>query len=250
VNTHPSDVLREALSSVEPYPPGVLPITEVIRGRSFFPGGRGVWYAKSQDEDPRFPLGGIMVLGHYFYSYDGYRQILKRSKDARVDPSDASVWKGLQVFFDDGLDPKDCFFTNFFMGLSEGCSNEGAFPGSRSPAFVQRCQNFLSLQLSTQKPRVLLVLGRHIRPFLCPMAPSLGPWNAARSFKYIDAAQVAVLHDIAVSDCDCPPFSVVALVHPGRRSGTVGRRQFGSVFGNSAELAMVRAALAHERHRA
>ena len=248
---NPTDVLRARLRSVAPYPNGIVPVPEVIPGTSFFPGGRGLWYEESVDEDPRFPVGGIMVLAQDFYCEAGYRKILERGKAGNAHPSDANTWKGLRPFLDAvPVDPRDCFFTNFFMGLRRDDGKEGLFPGAGNRPFVRRCQAFLRFQLATQNPRIVLVLGRHILPFIAELSRKLAFWGKAKTYKELDASQLPLVHDVSVANCDCPPFSAVALVHPSRRFGTVRGRLFGGASGDAAELGMVRAAIERLTSRA
>lgn len=43
---------------------GVAPLWTRIAGFSFFPGGAGLGEAKADEPLPRFPTGGVMILGH------------------------------------------------------------------------------------------------------------------------------------------------------------------------------------------
>ena len=58
-NEHPSQRLRSTMEGVAPYPKGVLPVPEPIRGTAFFPGGKGLYEEKGT---PPFPVGKTMVL--------------------------------------------------------------------------------------------------------------------------------------------------------------------------------------------
>lgn len=247
----PADTLRKALSTVEPYPYNVKAVPAILEGTHFFPGGRGVWFADSMRENPRFPTNGVMVLGHNYYSLDGFLKVQAMGNADNSHRFRAKTWKGLQPFFRNGLNPADCFFTNFFMGLGIG-DPEGRFPGADDFAYVARCQDFLRLQIMLQRPSVMLVLGSPIREFLPGVAAQFGAWrrgNSPRPFSSIDAEGIAILRGVSVRGHEEVKFTAVALVHPSRREGNVGRRRFGDHVGEAAEYEMVRMALSDSNER-
>ena len=65
---------------VEPYPKGVVPVPERLPGTAFFPGAAGLWAFDPDAPLPPMPVGGVMVLGHDFYSEAGYRRFLAKRR--------------------------------------------------------------------------------------------------------------------------------------------------------------------------
>lgn len=239
---HPVEALFERLPQVEPYPPGVLPVPERLPGTAFFPGGTGLWRPEgSPDGDPPpMPLGGVMVLGHDFYSEAGYRRFLANRGGSTKGPT----WRNLLALLARvGVAPEGCFFTNAYMGLRAGPRNTGRFPGASDRGFVDRCRGFLLEQLAAQRPRLLLTLGSHVPAFVAPLSPDLGAWAGAKSLSGLDAAGVPVIARAAFDGLPGLTSSVVALTHPSLRPASVWRRRYGGLAGDAAEVAMLEAAL-------
>ncbi len=76
------------------------------------------------------PVGGVMVLGHDFYSEAGFRRFAKRGESTK-----GPTWRNLLALLARvGIGPERCFFTNAYMGLRAGSRNTGRFPGRETPA--------------------------------------------------------------------------------------------------------------------
>jgi len=247
--THPVDALFAALPEVEPYPSGVVSVRARIPGTAFFPGGAGLWGARSGEPLPLMPMGDVMVLGHDFHSEEGFARSLAQGTEVPTSPSDAAcrippTWQALLALLQAvELAAERCFFTNAYMVLRQGAGTTGRFPGSRDPGFVARCQRFFLRQLAAQRPRVILTLGTWVPSFLAPLAPTLSGWRTARSMAALDAAGPLV-HDVAFVP-EVAPCTVAALTHPSLRGPNVGRRRYATLAGDDAERALIRAALAH-----
>lgn len=174
-----------------------------------------------------------MVLGHDFHSEHGYRKSLKAGSESAQLPT----WRNLLALMSDaGIDKGETFFTNAFMGLRQGPATTGPFPGRNDEAFVARCQRFLRAQLATQRPRLILTLGRWVPRLLAPLSADLDSWSNANTFAEIDVAPVhkGVRFPSAVRSV------VVALVHPSFRHLAVRHRRYKRLQGDRAELAMLR----------
>src|SRR5687768_3782054 len=101
------ETLKSYVSTIGPYPNGVIQIRKPIEGRAFFPGGDGLW---SDDNDRVWPLGKVMVLGHNFDSESSY----EASISAGHEPMKSPTWSNLiGVLNSVPIKPQDCFFTNF-----------------------------------------------------------------------------------------------------------------------------------------
>ncbi|PYS46692.1 MAG: hypothetical protein DMG13_29440 [Acidobacteria bacterium] len=135
---HPVDLLWRALLGVAPYPPGVEPVSERIRGTAFFPGGHGLWMPDPMIGPPDMPIGKVMVVGQDFHSLRNYKESLSLGCSIRN-----ATWRNLLPLLKAaGIRPNDCFFTNAYMGVRSDERSTGRFPGSRDDAFTKRCHRF------------------------------------------------------------------------------------------------------------
>ena len=237
---HPVERLFEGLRNVEPYPQGVVTVPERLPGTAFFPGGTGLWHPKPEGPPPPLPTGGVMVLGHDFYSEAGYRRFLANRGESTRGPT----WRNLLALLARvGVQPERCFFTNAYMGLRAGSENTGRFPGSRDPGFVERCRAFLGEQLRAQRPRLILTLGSHVPAVLAPLSEDLAPWLKATSLKALDEAGCPLIPAARFPSVPGLEATVAALVHPSIRWASVLRRRYGNLEGDAAEAAILKDAL-------
>lgn len=237
---HPARRLWQRHEPPGGYPSGVVPVPEPIPGRAFFPGGYGLWEATPGGSLPTFPTRGVMVLGHDFHSEAGYRESLRLGAERETMPT----WRNLLALLGDvGIAPRQCFFTNLFMGLRAGTATTGAFPGAADAAFVAHCQRFLLDQLSEQRPALLLTLGVHVPPVVGTLSPELSEWAIGRGLKHLDAVGAA-RRDVTFPGIDGLTTVAVALTHPSLRHASVRHRRFGGLAGHAAEVQMLRAAVA------
>ena len=59
------------------------------------------------------------------------------------------TWQNLyKLLATAGVDPRECFFTNAYVGLKEGDDPTGRFPGSGDAAFRRWCAGFLPDQVA------------------------------------------------------------------------------------------------------
>lgn len=235
---HPVSLLFESLRTVEPYPRGVVPVPERLPGTAFFPGGMGLWH--TQDVPPPMPVGGVMVLGHDFYSEAGFRRFAAKRGESTRGPT----WRNLLALLERvGVGPERCFFTNAYMGLREGSQNTGRFPGARDPGFVERCRAFLGKQIRAQEPRLILTLGSHVPAVLAPLSKDLAPWLGSASLKALDEAGCQLIPGARFPPVPGCKVTVAALVHPSIRWASVLRRRYAGLEGDAAEVAILKDAL-------
>ena len=212
---------------------------ERLPGTAFFPGGMGLWHPAGGDPSP-MPVGGMMVLGHDFYSEAGYRRFLANRGESTRGPT----WRNLLALLDRaGIGPERCFFTNAYMGLRAGSQNTGRFPGARDPGFVGRCRAFLAEQIQAQEPRLILTLGSHVPAVLAPLSEDLAPWLKASSLKALDEAGCPLIRDARFPSVPHLGVTVAALVHPSIRWASVLRRRYAGLTGDAAELTLLREAV-------
>ena len=173
------------LTQVEPYPPGVLRIPDAGAGRpllpgiAFFPGGTGLWMADFVSQPSVFPVAGVMIIAKDFDSETAYHNTLSLMQQGTCDPCKRNKTWGTLIRFLKRFEiaPKACFFTNCFMGLRAGDKATGRFPGAGDARFVNRCREFMEVQLKTQKPRLVLTLGIEVPSRLAALSAScrVGP---------------------------------------------------------------------------
>jgi len=240
-NYHPVERLFAKMESVAPYPAGVVEVPDRIRGTAFFPGGAGLWQTGMQL--PPMPVGGLMVLGHNFDSLAGFKRSLAHAGENLRGPT----WRNLLQLLDEvGISPERCFFTNVYMGLIDGPSAVGRFPGASEAAFVERCLRFLGEQITVVQPALILTLGNEVIPLLARLTPDLLPWREHPTLVALDAVDSGLLHPVHFSRAD-HPVAVVALTHPAMRHLNVGRRTYRTFHGHEAEKTLIRDALALTR---
>lgn len=237
---HPIETLFEDLRHIGPFPIGVVPVPDRIQGIAFFPGGAGLWGAKPGRPLPPMPIGGVMVLGHNFDSVAGFQHSLLHEGENLNGPT----WRAVLDLIDRaGIPREQCFFTNAYMGLIDGRSAVGKFPGASDAGFVRRCQDFLVKQISVQQPKVILTLGKEVLPLLAAISPELhAKWAKVRTLVAADRLHAALIHPCHFSGAQ-HPIAVVALTHPAFRHLNIARRHYADQSGDAAEVALIRDAL-------
>lgn len=241
-DVHPAELLWQRHREVEPYPPGVWSINGMIPGTAFAPGGAGLVRPKPDRRLPDWPAGGVMVLGHNFDSAYGY----ERSFEAGEESERGATWRRLRkLLHAAAVELEACYFTNAFAGVIAGESSVGEFPGARDAAFTDRCLSFLCTQLSVQRPRAMVVLGRHVPPLLARLSPDLTDWAEPRTLAALDRAGRSLVHDVRFPHDPAIRASMAVVAHPSFAHVNQKTRSYGGATGAEAEVALVRAALAH-----
>ena len=236
---HPVEDLFSRAKDLD-YPDGLAPVPEMIQGTAFFPGGAGLWRERLGGCLPEMPYGKVMVLGQDFGSEQNYSTSFHVGHEL-----DTPTWLELSLLLERAMiTPKDCFFTNAYMGLRTGRSSTGPSPGTRkeNDGFRERCQTFLlEDQIAVQQPRLLLLLGLEVVKFIAPLSPDLTGWRRARSWRNLDAAG-PVKHGVRFGD-GAARAAVVALLHPSLRGPNLVKdpelRSYRDWTGDDAELAML-----------
>ncbi|MCB8984470.1 MAG: hypothetical protein H6659_11640 [Ardenticatenaceae bacterium] len=237
--------LQTLLKTVEPYPAGTCPVPDMVLGTAFFPGGQGLWYGSSQTETPVFPAREIMIVGQDYYTVCAYKKVLKKSRDGDAHPEgETKTWVHLCNFLKEvDLLPKDCFFTNLFMGLRTVGKSTGKFPGAKDAGFVARCLDFFEMQVRVQQPKLILTLGSIVPRYIARRAEKLSLWRRFQTLTEIDACG-PVVHPVSFQGVPQHQCAVVALTHPTMRPVNVRRRRYRGEQGNEAEIRMVQEGLA------
>lgn len=222
------------------YPDGVRATDRVIEGTAFFPGGRGLWLEDRDHAQAKLPVSGIMVLGHNFDSTTGYEASVSRKKENLNGPT----WRNLIKLLEEAKIPlNECFFTNFYMGVIDGTSSTGKFPGAKDRGFVDQCRQLFTEQIRLQKPSVIFVLGTAIPRLISSMSGDLSPWAKATSLKKIDE-KGALFTKVLFTEAD-HTCAVVSLVHPSYRQRNITYRTQPGMSGNEYELSLIKKARKH-----
>lgn len=220
-------VLYKNIDIVRPYAIRVEPVKEMINITAFFPGGRGLWLEDSTDEFP-----SILVLGQDFSTVKQYEKML----EGKASDLESQTWRNLiKLFKEVGLDLKSCYFSNVFMGLRDTDKMTGTFPGFKDKDFVNRNVEFLSFQIETIKPRVIIALGKYAAEMLTYVSESdLNSWSKLQALR---VPNNGLKFDVKFKNHSC---TCIALEHPSMRNSNVKRRVYGNYSGHEAEVEMLK----------
>ena len=224
------------------YPLGVVPVPAPIEGRAFFPGGYGLLGVAPGQPLPAMPVGGVMILGHDFHSEAGYLESFAAGGERETMPT----WKNLLPLLREvPISLERCFFTNLYMGLRQGTETTGVFPGASDAAFVQHCQQFFLEQIKLQRPSLIVTLGMYVPPLLAAVAFDLTDWGTGRSITIKHLDRVGPIRR-NVHFAGLPEFAptVIALLHPSLRFGSLRHRHYRDRTGASAELLLLQDGMA------
>jgi len=165
------------------YPAGVCPVPverdRRIRGRGFFPGGDGL---ASAPANRYLPIGGVMVLGNNFGCWEDFQLSVARGRE---DP-DGDTWKPLLALLGGAIDLQECFFTNAYVGIIEGDRNSAQM--SKTPIFRKTCRLFLTEQIRTLRPRLIMAMGG-------PAIRAVGSIAGKRSWRHASVEELDRTHD-------------------------------------------------------
>jgi hypothetical protein len=241
-NTHPVQVLYARVDAFDQYPPGVIRIWELPQDTGFFPGNPGLWNVTRDQPLPRWPLDGVMVVGHNYDCEEGFHRTVLRTRPIAVEQA-WPAFRWLRLLLEAAaIGLEDCFYTNFFVGLKAGAQSTGPFPGRHDTRFVNWCRALLLEEIHLQQPTLLLTLGQAVLPFLAPLEP-LRAWSGVRSLRQLDEQHNALLPGVQFAECP-RPTTVVALTHPGYWPRNVISRRYmsrrnGLLSGRAAEEALL-----------
>lgn len=221
------EVLYKNIDAVKPYPLNVEPVKEMINITAFFPGGKGLWMEEESEDLP-----SILVLGQDFSTVKQYEDMLV----GKASDLESPTWRNLIKLFNEAeLDLKECYFSNVFMGLRDTEKMTGEFPGFKDKSFVARNVEFLSFQIETIKPRVIIALGKYAAEMLTYLPQSdLSCWS---KWKALREANNGLKFDVTFSNHNC---TCIALEHPSMRNSNVKRRVYGKYKGHEAEVEMLK----------
>lgn len=140
------------LPTDDTYPQGVIdPIKPRIHGRSFFPGGCGV-FDGAASASPRHP---IMLVGQDFGTREYWNTVSSSGESSQ------GTWAGLiRMLATPDIDPRHCFFTNILLGVRVNGPIDGPSPGLTDHRYVAVCTDYLIEQICLVRPAVVVTLGK------------------------------------------------------------------------------------------
>jgi len=219
-----------------------------LNGVGFFPAAKGV-YGVDREPLRDIPVGGVLALGHDWGTVQDYNDCLRR--DAENIGGNAT-WRNMTRFFACvEIDLRTVYFTNFFIGLREGPSSTGEFPGNKFPlaknndSYVAACQELVLKQIIAQRPKLLIVYGAYLPKLMAPLAGKLNDWSKFNGFQGLDKGGNQLIDDVVFEFGGTSHTStVVSLVHPCYRQRTAQYRSWTNIHGiqftgDAAEQAMV-----------
>lgn len=225
------------------YPASMKPVAGEIKGRAFFPGGKGTFDDTSIISDKP-----IMVVGQDFDVEANFR---KAEAAGQENIKKNATWRNLLALLEEvRIAPQSCFFTNAIMGVRVDLppdsqnkqSNTGDSPAFKHPDFIKECQQFFLKQLEMQRPKLVLVLGKMPARFLATMVEDLRPWKQLKTITDIDNADQQLMRGATFTNG--VKTTLVLLTHPSFRHLNIHKRRYKTDFtGAEAELETLKEAL-------
>lgn len=152
---------------------GMQPARLLVSGTAFFPVGRGL----AQRDDYRISNKPVMVLGQDFGTVAYVEALDQRGREDFVN---SVTWRELRDLLPkSGILLEECFFTNVYMGLRRDGPMVGVLPAAKNAAYRAWCADFLRLQLSLQKLRMIIVLGMEPARFVASVFSDAAAWMKA-----------------------------------------------------------------------
>ena len=227
------DLLYNQLKKLQ-YPYSMQKIGgELMKGRAFFPGGKG-----TLDNSDMISNKRIMILGQDQDNEENYKKNIVRGGE---NVETGKTWQNIRLFLKTvGIDENDRFFTNAIMGVRKNGKNTGRSPAFADKEYIAQCRKFLLYQIETQKPKLILVLGLRVAEFLSDLFLDnilSENWSKIPNYKQIDSQNLQVLKEVKLKNNI--KTDIVLLVHPSYRINAK-HRTYGKLTGEKAEIAMIK----------
>ncbi|EKD26257.1 MAG: hypothetical protein ACD_79C01298G0002 [uncultured bacterium] len=225
---------------VTAYPATICRMEGMLPGTAFFPGGQGLFIANPEHK-PEFPFGKIMVLGQDFDNATGFRSTIQNGD---YDELNTPTWRiMLPLLKNVGINLSTCFFTNAIMGVRNAEGNIGTSPAFNSPEFLQQCQDFFIHQLTIQKPKLVIVLGKNVARFLLPLSENFNAWKPCELSAFRQR-QNWILNNVSFESITDYSARFLFLIHPSMLNSNVKRITYGTLSGKDAVHLLLRNAKA------
>ena len=226
--------LKEQLNKLSSYPERMKKINLEIKGRAFFPGGKGTFA-----NDEIISNKEIMILGQDFDTQKKY-EVAKANGGEDVTKN--KTWKNLLSFLEQTkIQPENCFFTNAIMGVRLTDIATGESPAFKDKEFIGKCQDFFLFQLQLQKPKAVFALGLQVAKFLSDTSNDLSYLKKIDKFASIDIQNKQILEKVKFKNGI--ESTLVFLMHPSARTYNLNNRQYMEMNGAEAQIKMVKDAI-------
>lgn len=230
---HPIDRFRRRLGELRDYPPGVVPVPAYLPGTAFFAASAGLFRPTGSSELPPFPFGGWMFVGHNLDAEEPFLRRLQLGQAHGDAERPMQTWRNLyRLLAVARIDPRECFFTNAYVGLKAGANPTGKFAGARAPTFRRWCEQFLLDQITLMQPRAIATLGIDAARFAATLFDEVRDWDTPR-------LSIAGPRRVNVNGLG---IGIVALAHPSGYHASLRGRRFDGRRGIEAEAALLDAA--------
>jgi hypothetical protein len=212
---------------------GMVKLTDPVQGRSFFPGGYGLFDGIHGSPLPERP---VLVFGQDFGNESCFEDAKQRGFEKLP-----GTWSGLVAWLmNSDISPSDCFFTNAIMGVRPaGTSIIGPSPALRNQMFVSRCAEFALRQIELLHPSAVVALGTISTGILSnSLSLSKAPRRLNRTWREIDADGLQFIEHVQLPRrASPPPFALASSIHPSLPPN-VRFRSWGKLAGKNAQHAI------------
>jgi hypothetical protein len=231
------------------YPPDIEPLYGDSTETLFFPAGPGMYY----QEEGSLSNKAVMIACD---QYSPQLNVLKlhgvRQDSFRTTPG----WNELlNTLMEGGIDPLECFFTNYRLGERKSSGTECRMPDTRcrisqplshttlsSTYFRDHCRDIFRFTLEIQRPRLILVLGLRAASLVSRIHPMLAAWQNIKTYRNVDNAYLSIIRDVPLVSNQVT--TLVLLVHPVGRKTHINTRKNGNSTGETAENSLLRTVVA------
>ncbi len=202
---------------------GMVDIKPIEDGLGFFPYSNGLYHGAKA-----FPIGGVMILGQDF----GTNYYVIDTLNGKPESENLPTWRNLKILLTASkIEFNDCFFTNAIIGARiNGEPMTGKAPPFKKKKYpdgakyLAECFEFLKIQVATQKPKLIICMGKWVYEFLnMHLQPKeLSGFNPNFSYKEITNRQ-SYIKALMIGDHET---DIALIVHPS----TPNRRNTRTIF--------------------
>jgi len=247
-------LLVDKVKSYTWYPPDIRPLCGDSTESLFFPAGPGMY----DREEGRLSNKKVMVVCD---QYSPQLNVLKLHGVRQDTVRTTHGWSELlKTLIQGGIDPLECFFTNYLLGVRESKvprsimpdvtarrspRREGLNPGDPIPLsyFRNHCRDIFQFTIELQRPRLILVLGLRAASLLSRLHPKLAIWQNLKTYRNVDNYYQSIVRDLPLASNQLT--TLVLLVHPVGKKTHISTRKNGKSTGEAAEIKLLRTVVAN-----
>lgn len=147
-----SNELHRIIKDSIKFPAGILNPEQIINFRGFFPICNG-----TEDGSDDLSKLKVMIVGQDFGKVKDHANAVKGGEDVKK----VSTWKQLLPVLEKlGIDKRECFFTNYLIGVRDATTNIGPSPGLWDEVYLEGCKNYFETQVEIINPELIIFLGK------------------------------------------------------------------------------------------